>query len=48
MYVNTSTHNITIFGYTFSHHNVRQGLAPLGLHNVSYHNQHEKVFLQRG
>ena len=48
MYVNTSAHNITIFGYTFSHHNARQVLAPLGLHNANYHKQHEEVFLQSG
>jgi hypothetical protein len=49
LYVNTSAHNITILGYTFSHHhNPRQGLAPLGLHNANYHNQHEEVFLQCG
>lgn len=48
MYVNASAHNITIFGYTFSHHNARQGLAPLGLHNANYHKQHEEVFLQSG
>ena len=47
MYVNTSAH-ITFFGYTFSHHNARQGLAPLGLHNANYHKQHEEVFLRSG
>jgi hypothetical protein len=48
MYVNTSAHDITIFGYTFSNRNARQGLAPLGLHNVNNHKQHESVFLQSG